>query len=381
MIISEYKNETQTSWLSQKNYELEQKVSEGLDRILSLLDEPIWPRTISTKTTMGRQIRINSTQEALAWYEAANFLDCRISAYPYNDKIGGKRIDLVMVDLDLSNFTSKEQLDLILKRTRNKIEDTFGRDLEPLILWSGNGYHVYIPIESRYILEETTIFGRFDEPSKLFLRFAEWYLSNGKADPKHFTNVSLQNCMLRIPGSYNSKLIAQINNAINTSAEVRLITLWNEKRAQIYSILDCFLAYLHDQKYKVQKPEINPKNGRQIDYHENNDRILWIESAILQNPLYDHRKYVIWRILSPYLINIRMLSTEESYSIIEDWLAGCNNLKKLNFNAKTKIREGLKGASKGFRPIRLDRLATDNKELYRIIMGTLNKNNWKYNWS
>ena len=76
-----------------------------------------------------------------------------------------------------------------------------------------------------------------------------------------------------------------------------------------------------------------------------------------------------------------MLSTEESYSIIEDWLAGCNNLKKLNFNAKTKIREGLKGASKGFRPIRLDRLATDNKELYRIIMGTLNKNNWKYNWS
>ena len=132
---------------------------------------------------------------------------------------------------------------------------------------------------------------------------------------------------------------------------------------------------------KYKKPEINPKNGRQIDYHENNDRILWIESAILQNPLYDHRKYVIWRILSPYLINIRMLSTEESYSIIEDWLAGCNNLKKLNFNAKTKIREGLKGASKGFRPIRLDRLATDNKELYRIIMGTLNKNNWKYNWS
>ena len=97
------------------------------------------------------------------------------------------------------------------------------------------------------------------------------------------------------------------------------------------------------------------------------------------NPLYDHRKYVIWRILSPYLINVRKLSIEESYSILEDWLSRCNELKRLNFNAKTKIREGLTGASKGFSPIGLQRLGTDNKELYRIIMATLSNNNWKYN--
>ena len=162
MITLEQKNKSQAYGPNQTYYELAQPVTDGLDHILSILSEPMWPRTISTKTTMGRQIIIYSKQEALAWYKAANYLDCRINAYPYNEKIGWKRIDSVMIDLDLSNFTSKEQLDIILKRTRNKIKDTFGRDFEPLILWSGNGYHVYIPIESRYILEETTIFGRFD---------------------------------------------------------------------------------------------------------------------------------------------------------------------------------------------------------------------------
>jgi hypothetical protein len=66
-----------------------QKVIEGLDFILSHFEDPLWPRTISTKTTEGRQVLVCNKEEALARYEQANYLDCRISAYPdYNNGMG-----------------------------------------------------------------------------------------------------------------------------------------------------------------------------------------------------------------------------------------------------------------------------------------------------
>ena len=89
----------------------------------------------------------------------------------------------------------------------------------------------------------------------------------------------------------------------------------------------------------------------------------------------NHRKYVIWRILSPYLLNIKKLPKEESYSVIKDWLDKCDKLEKLNFNAKIKIREGLRGASKGYLPISLEKLKEENKSLYDIVV---NKGDSRY---
>ena len=107
----------------------------------------------------------------------------------------------------------------------------------------------------------------------------------------------------------------------------------------------------------------------QSQEHKNRlKKIMWIEKGILENPLVDHRKYIIWRILSPYLLNVKTLPKEESYSIIKDWLDGCNKLEMLNFNAKIKIKEGLKGASKGYFPISLEKLKEENKELYDIVV-------------
>ena len=40
--------------------------------------------------------------------------------------------------------------------------------------------------------------------------------------------------------------------------------------------------------------------------------ISWIEK-LLQTPLDDYRKFVVWRILAPYLINIRKYSVEEVF--------------------------------------------------------------------
>jgi hypothetical protein len=89
---------------------------EGLDFILSHLSEPIWPRTVSTKATDGRQVIVNSHEEALAYFKAANYLDCRINAYPFwrpsilSDFLGIKNTvppNFIMIDLDLSNFNGE----------------------------------------------------------------------------------------------------------------------------------------------------------------------------------------------------------------------------------------------------------------------------------
>jgi hypothetical protein len=101
------------------------------------------------------------------------------------------------------------------------------------------------------------------------------------------------------------------------------------------------------------------------------NKIKWIENGILENALADHRKYIIWRILSPYLLNVRKLTREEAYSVMEDWLDKCDKLERLNFNAKAKIREGLSGASKGYYPISLEKLKPENKSLYGIVTNKL----------
>jgi hypothetical protein len=87
----------------------------------------------------------------------------------------------------------------------------------------------------------------------------------------------------------------------------------------------------------------------------------------LQTPLSDCRKYCIWRILSPYLLNVKKLSNEEAYSIMNDWLDKCNELETLNFNAKAKMNEGLKCASKGYYPVSLEKLKRENVVLYHIV--------------
>jgi hypothetical protein len=59
---------------------------QGLDFILNHFEEPLFPRTISTKMTQGRQIAVHNKAEALARFNQANGLDCRIAAYPiYTD--------------------------------------------------------------------------------------------------------------------------------------------------------------------------------------------------------------------------------------------------------------------------------------------------------
>jgi hypothetical protein len=145
--------------------EHESSLIQGLEFILSHFNEPVWPRTISSKTTQGRQIAINSKEEALARFNQANGLDCRIAAYPVYApsyiKSTGISPDLLFIDLDAGHFeaadnsksnrqfsansssNSNSKLDKCLKKTLNNIQTKFNdRNLQPTVIWSGNGYHI-----------------------------------------------------------------------------------------------------------------------------------------------------------------------------------------------------------------------------------------------
>lgn len=244
--------------------------------------------------------------------------------------------------------------------------------LVPSVVWSGNGYHIYIQIEPlNTTLEETAEFSRFKEPSKEFLRFVERYLSNNKCDSVHNNTVSFSNCMLRIPNSLNSKCIEGDN-------QVTIKRRWdNKSRLPAKLLLGDFLTYLLDQKRnkeqelakKCAKPYHHPNSS-----NKNNNSFLpidWIE-LLLQTPLKDYRKYCIWRILSPYLIVKRKIAYNESYNIIQNWLNECEKLQPLNFDSNLKINEGLDGAlNTRCYPISFKDLKHENLELYKIIWNSL----------
>lgn len=216
-------------------------IEDGLDFILSHFQDCKFARTISTKLTENRQIVVYSREEALARFEAADWLDCKTSAYP--DFTGWKGINrqapnFIFIDLDLGRLGPKE-LNKALEETLKNINDKLGG--YPTVLWSGHGYHIYQPVES-FVLEEITEFAKFDQPSRRLIQFTEQYLSNKKSDPCHSFTMSFKNCMLRVPGSYNSKNERKI--------EVSIIQKWNGYKPSIKPLLSDLYIYLQDLKLK-----------------------------------------------------------------------------------------------------------------------------------
>jgi hypothetical protein len=147
-------------------------------------------------------------------------------------------------------------------------------------------------------------------------------------------------------------------------AQVRVIKKWDGNRPNINLLLGTFCAYLTDQRIKEQKAIVKISTPA----HSANTTIQWIEQ-LLYTPICDHRKFAVWRILAPYLINVKGLSSEGAFSIIEEWLERCNQQSRLSFSPKSKIREGIKGTAKGYRPISYEKLKIENNELYEKING------------
>ena len=356
------------------------KAVEDLDFILSHFEDPLWPRTISTKTTEGGQVFVYNKGEALARFTQANFVDCRISAYPdYTrwDGINRQAPNFLFIDLDLSRFKSIEALDRALKKTLKNIRDKLD-NAQPTVIWSGNGYHLYLPIKA-LVLESESVFASFENPSMKFLRFAEPCLSNNKADHSHGSTVSFKNCLLRIPGSHNSKCVLKNNGIADSSTEVKMIQRWDGKRPAINWLLRDFRRYLIQERIDVVFKAVrlgrrrSPSNyyltshtsPSSINNHPN--KWPWIE-ALLETPIPNHRKFVIWRVIAPYLINIKKLSYDEAFGRMRTWLEECDKVRRLDFNIDDRTRSNLGRAIKaGYFPISLSNLEQQNRELYDII--------------
>jgi len=103
-------------------------------------------------------------------------------------------------------FKSVEGLNRALTRALNFIRAKLGENISPTVLWTGNGYHIYLPV-SAFILELESICAGFEEPSRRFIQWTEQFLSNNKADSCHSNSLSFKNCMVRVQGSFNSNLV------------------------------------------------------------------------------------------------------------------------------------------------------------------------------
>ena len=298
----------------------------GLDFILSHLEEPlIFPRTIMTKK-LGYQRIIYSKDRALEYFMESNYIDCRINAYPLLKESATWIPELLFIDLDLSDFNSKKILQVTLNKTLKSIKEKLDNNAHPTVLWSGNGYHIILPVYCPIELERIQEFQEFDNPSEKFLRFAKDNLSNNKADKAN--NPSFRSCLLRIPNSFNAKCLAKGESFENS--KVKIIQEWNRNRPSIKYLLSDFRRYLINEKIKElnKKREIERMSGYQSNRGINN--IFWIEK-LLNTPISDFRKNATNLILAPYLVNSKKLSYQQSFDILTDWLQKCNSFKNSIF--------------------------------------------------
>lgn len=352
-------------------------INKGIDFLLNHFDsDSLFPRTIMTKK-LGKQEIVYSKAEALKYFEDSGYGDCRINAFPsYVEYKGMQRYppDFIFIDLDKDNFYNREELQSALSKTLGKISEIF-KGSKSTVLWTGNGYHVYQPLES-IVLEQYEIFAKFQDPSKQFLKFAKHFLSSGKADSSN--NPSFKSCLLRIPYSINSKCLRQSDfqnySHANCSiiSQVKIIHEWNGFRPSIKYLLRNYLHYLINQKVKernnITKKVAKNRRNCAICFDNKEGNIGWIEN-LLHTPINDYRKHTLNLILSPYLINVKKVSYVESCSILTDWLSKCDTLRKLDFVSSYLIKSSLNTAiSKGIPPMKLDTLKNRNTELYTKII-------------
>jgi hypothetical protein len=348
----------------------------GLEFILSHLSRPHFPRNIMTHR-LGRQILVHSIEETMQYYRESEFLDCRISAYPPQPSTcsyvflgNGLAPNLIMIDIDKSKFTTEQGYEMAVSKTLKIIKVELNGN--PTVIWSGNGCHIIQPIDA-IVLEELDLFSPAvtgtDQPSVRFLRWAEKYLSNGKSDPMHNSTVSFGNCMLRVPGSHNSKCVKTNGGALDSDKTVvKIIQQWNGSRPTMMLLVGSFHAHLVNQKMR-QNQRDNRRRYQQYDATTSVAPAIihWIEKLLTMS-LPDYRKYCIWRILAPYLINVRKLQEDEASHIIKEWLKKCNSVKRISFDDSSRIRYDIQSVRKrGFYPIGANQLKIENIDLYEIL--------------
>jgi hypothetical protein len=361
-----------------------------------------------------------SFEELIQKFEEADWVDCKINAYNWlGDKLGyasgtpsvvlrrsavetaiSAPLSLDRADvarrIQLKSFAEQAPVVIFidlddkkrLRYVRKKIKEVFlDDDLEPTVIDSGNGYHMVLPIEidpakfptpipaTMLGKKDGLIPGRDIRHAYLFtqnqntysntfslsannelLRFAEDFLTSNKADSGH--NPSVRSCMIRAPGSNNSKLIKRGV----TTFEAKIVNRWNgQRKAHIIYLLSRFNFHIREEKERRIRMMAQARNRRIMQSRNDeafsrgvvvrggastsnsiaNNYHYWYIELLLQIAIPDHRKRAVSVLLAPYFMRIKQLPFEEAERRILDWLARCDAVRPLSFDARDKTNAAL----------------------------------------
>ncbi|MDR4492429.1 MAG: DNA primase noncatalytic subunit PriX [Candidatus Nitrosocosmicus sp.] len=147
--------------------------------------------------------------------------------------------------------------------------------------------------------------------------------------------------------------------------EVKVIQRWDGNRPAVNYVLRDFRRFLIQKRIDGSNLSISSKQGASTTVYSKIRTIAWIEK-LLSTPLEDYRKYCIWRILCPYLINVRKLSFENATVILEAWLQKCDNLRRTDFDHLQQIKNGLKHTG-SYLPPSKEKIKQDCPKLYKLL--------------
>jgi hypothetical protein len=361
--------------------------SAGYFDLAESLSRNPFPWRISTYLTKDGQIVVSSKEEALAMFRQSNLLDCRISAFPYpvphittiNNKLINAQIPYFFLsDIDRKDFKTYKLLQQCLQDTLQNYK-TILHGANPIVLWTGGGYHLYQALDADIILETFDIFKEFDEPSMRLIRYLERLLTDGKCDSRHNADTSFGNCMIRVPFSYNSKYVKKndkgeiLNLPFPAKSQVKIVYRSNGYWPNIRYVLEGYWTYLIQERNDEALRRLHSEQKRLRFQSKYPNRQVqdtdWIKiqygyiDKLLQNPLDDFRKYCTTFLFTPYFINTKRLSQIEASNLMRDWLDRCWQCKRLDFNPRIKINSSIKGV-KRYPPKTPDKLKVDNPPLY-----------------
>jgi hypothetical protein len=329
----------------------------------------LFPRKMATDQSQGKQFVVNSKEEILMKCVAAGFKDCRLNAYPTRgDKdleLGLLAPSILFIDIDKGNRT-EEQLVIILEETLAKIKEELG--VSPLVLWTGNGYHIYIGLKTepfyvyRKLMDQCRELGT--DPNREFLRFAGGHFTDDRSDPERDRGISQKSALLRIPYSLNTKCLKP-----GLEPVVKVVQKHSDMPASLSEdlLLD-FRAYIthkvisNSLQFQYNKSRNSGADDYDDDYDDDGEyhgKIGWIE-YLLTKPISKNRYVCLLHIIGPYLRNTLQLSDLEAKGRMVQWLKLCNQKSRV---PKVSVKlAGVLSSSPTFKPWKLDTLKRRNKE-------------------
>jgi hypothetical protein len=379
---------------------------DGIDFCVELFNIPRFPRNIATGATARGQRSVNSRDDVLMYYEAARYEDCYMSAFlNYKESIGLNGITAdtkpvpnhIVVDLDRDSFMSDAEFEAALAVTLENIKNSVtGLTAKyPVVIWTGNGYHVHVPLPGFTTpLEDMPEFAAFKDDKELpnkFLRWAEKTLSNGAADPHH--NLSIKSALFRVPGTVNTKakaagkdprvkIVQGMEYAMHRTGERHGIPSFGQGRVLskpttkflndflgnlIQGLIDERVAKLQRRRRSIGMIHVGGNSGNN---NNKNGSLDWID-RLIKTGVEDGRKSLIYWVLAPYLFTVKGMDYDDAYHVIEGWLERCEQIRSLEpgwDSFRYRIRYCLDTAEDQERkPIRFETFKEYYPDVYKIL--------------